>query len=252
MADLNPGTLDLVDRVALVTGSSSGIGEATARRLSALGARVIINSSSSVEAGLAVAESLSNDAVYVQADISDAAQAQSLIEAALNAFGRLDILVNNAAWTTSIPHHDLDALTDEIFERTFSVNVTGTWRLTKLAIPHLRQSSDGNVVSVTSVAGIRPMGSSIAYSMTKASLNHMTKLLAKAFPPIRFNAVAPGLVDTPWTADWQEVHAMFAEKAPLRRSASPQDCATAITSLVLNPYITGHVLVVDGGASLVM
>lgn len=149
--------------VAIVTGSSSGIGERTAQRLAELGAHVVVNSASSVEAGQKVADSLPNGAIYVQADISDKAQCQKLIDATIAKFGKLDVLVNNAGWTTLVPHADLDALTDEIFEKTFNVNVMGTWQLTKMAMPHLLKSQDGNVVNITSVAGVRPMGSSIAY-----------------------------------------------------------------------------------------
>src|SRR3954462_12507912 len=143
-------------RVAIVTGSSSGIGEATAQRLAALGANVVVNSASSIEAGTAVAASLPTESLYVQADISDQEQGRNLIDETIARFGRLDILVNNAGWTTVVPHDDLDALTDDILLRTFEVNVFGTWWLTKAAMPHLRQSPDGNVVNVTSIAGIRP------------------------------------------------------------------------------------------------
>jgi len=111
------------DRVVLVTGSSSGIGEAIARRLSALGASVVINSASSVEAGQRIASELGGNALYVQADIADPAAPQRLLEATLARFGKLDILVNNAGWTTVVPHADLDALSDEIFAKTFDVNV---------------------------------------------------------------------------------------------------------------------------------
>ena len=155
-------------------------------------ASVVVNSSSSVEAGAAVAESLPTEALYVQADISDQAQGHALIARTIEHFGRLDILVNNAGWTTVIDHADLDALTDEILRRTFDVNVFGTWWLTKAAMPHLRQSPDPNVVMITSIAGLRPVGSSIAYAMSKAALNHLTALLAKSCGPVRVNAVAPG------------------------------------------------------------
>jgi ketoreductase RED2 len=238
---------ELSGRVAIVTGSSSGIGERTAQRLSELGAAVVVNSSSSVAAGEAVAAALPGESLYVQADISDAEQCRHLLDATIERFGHLDLLVNNAGWTTVVPHHDLDALTDEIFTKTFEVNVMGTWQLTKMAIPLLRESTDGHVVTITSIAGVRPVGSSIAYSMSKAALNQMTRLLAKSYGPLRFNAVAPGLVATPWTEDWDAQHKAVAAIAPLKRSATPDDCAEAVLALVRNRYVTGEVFVVDGG-----
>jgi ketoreductase RED2 len=248
MADV---TEELAGRVAVVTGSSSGIGEQVAQRLSALGASVVVNSASSVEAGQAVAESLPSESLYVQADISDQAQGLNLLDKTMERFGRLDILVNNAGWTTVVPHHQLDDLTDEIFAKTFDVNVFGTWWLTKAAIPLLRESDrDPNVVTVTSVAGVRPIGSSMAYCMSKATLNHMTLLLAKSYGPIRFNAVAPGLVETPWTEDWDAQHAEVAAIAPLKRSATADDCAEATLALIRMKYATGQIVVVDGGLTI--
>jgi ketoreductase RED2 len=239
-------------KVALVTGSSSGIGEAIARRLSALGASVVINSANSVEAGSRVAAELGRDALYVQADISDKQAGEDLLAATIARFGKLDILVNNAGWTTVVPHQDLAALTDEIFARTFDINVMGTWMLTKAAMPLLRQSEDGNVINITSIAGVRPVGSSIAYSMAKAALNQMTRLLAKSCAPVRVNAVAPGLVETPWTKDWQAQHDAVKARAPLQRSATPDDCVEATLGLLRSRYATGHIFVVDGGLTLAM
>ena len=239
-------------KVAIITGSSSGIGEAIARRLSQLGASVVINSVASIEAGQSIAEQLGDNTLYVQADISDKAAGERLLAATIERFGKLDILVNNAGWTTVVPHHDLDALTDDIFNRTFKVNVKGTWLLTKAAMKHLKQSEDGNVINITSVAGVRPMGSSIAYSMSKAALNQMTILLAKSCGPVRVNAVAPGLVETPWTKDWQAQHDAVKAMAPLKRSATPEDCVEATLGLLRTRYATGQILVVDGGLTLVM
>jgi ketoreductase RED2 len=241
---------EFANRVALVTGSSSGIGEAIARRLSSLGASVVINSASSVEAGTRIAAELGANAHYVQADIADKAAGERLLAATIERFGKLDILVNNAGWTTVVPHHDLAALTDEIFARTFDVNVAGTWMLTKAAMPHLMQSDDGNVINITSIAGLRPVGSSIAYSMAKAALNQMTRLLAKSCAPVRVNAVAPGLVETPWTKDWQAQHEAVKARAPLQRSATPEDCVEATLGLLRSRYATGHIFVVDGGLTL--
>ena len=245
--------MDRLDgQVAIVTGSSSGIGEATARRLAGLGANVVVNSSSSIEAGTAVADSLPTESLYVRADISDQSQCDELIATTVERFGQLDVLVNNAGWTTRVPHGDLEALTDEIFRRTFEVNVFGTWWLTKAAMPHLRQSTNANVVTITSIAGLRPIGSSIAYAMSKAALNHLTLLLAKSCAPVRVNAVAPGLVATPWTSQWEDQHASIAATAPLHRSATPDDCAEAVIGLIRSTYVTGHIVVVDGGTTLVL
>ena len=135
-----------------------------------------------------------------------------------------------------VDHRDLDALTEEIFRKTFEVNVFGTWNLTKMAMPLLRESQaagGGHVVNVTSIAGVRPVGSSIAYSMSKAALNQMTRLLAKSHGPVRVNAVAPGLVATPWTSDWDAQHEGVKRMAPLKRSATPDDCAEAVLALPL-------------------
>ena len=243
---------ELDGKVAIVTGSSSGIGEEIARRLSDLGANVVVNSANSVNAGQQVAKSLSTKSLYIQADISDQEAGQQLIDKTISEFGQLDFLINNAGWTTLVAHHDLDSLTDEIFEKTFDVNVFGTWWLTKAAIPHLKKSKDGNIVNITSIAGVRPVGSSIAYAMTNAALNHMSILLAKSCGPVRVNAVAPGLVETPWTSDWQAQHDNVARVAPLKRSATPQDCAEATIALIRNKYATGQIFVVDGGLTLVV
>lgn len=247
----HPTSDEFAGRVAVVTGSSSGIGEEIARRLAAGGASVVVNSATSVDAGTAVAESLSGDAMYVQADISDQDQCRALVDATVERYGKLDFLVNNAGWTTVVPHHDLEALTDDILRRTFEVNVFGTFWLTKAAMPYLKQSDDPNVVMITSIAGVRPVGSSVAYSMSKAALNHLTVLLAKSHGPVRVNAVAPGLVATPWTKDWQDQHDFISAVSPLKRSATPEDCAEATLALLRNRYATGQVFVVDGGFTLV-
>ncbi|WP_116997635.1 SDR family NAD(P)-dependent oxidoreductase [Desertimonas flava] len=239
-------------RVALVTGSSSGIGAATARALSAAGFTVVVNSVQSVEAGTALAAELGPESIYVQADIADRESARGLIDEVVERCGRLDVLVNNAGWTTAIRHDDLDGLTDEIFERTIRTNVTGTWTVTKAAIPHLRKGTDPSVTTITSVAGLRPIGSSVAYAMSKAALNHMTKLLAKSYGPIRFNAVAPGFVDTPWTESWTAQRAAVEAASPLGRSSVPEDQAHAVLACVTNTYMSGAILTIDGALTQVL
>jgi ketoreductase RED2 len=241
---------DLKGRVALVTGSSAGIGAAVAQAFANLGASVVVNSATSVAAGQQVADDLP-DAIYVQADVSDPAQAERLVNAAVEQYGRLDIVVNNAGTTEVIPHHDLDAATNEIWERILRVNVLGAWNMIRAAAPHLRASGDGVILNITSIAGVRPVGSSIPYAVSKAALNHLTLLLANALgPEIRVHAVAPGLIDTEWTESWDDVRAAVRTTAPLRRSGTPDDVADACMALVAARYATGQVLVVDGGVTL--
>jgi ketoreductase RED2 len=230
----------------IVTGSSSGIGEAVARRFAALGASVLVNSAHSVEAGQAVADALP-DARYLQADVSDEDQAARLVSTALETWGRLDVLVNNAGVTKLIAHHDLQAATLEVWRDIFNVNVFGTWAVTVAAVDALSEHA-GSVVNVSSLAGLRPLGSSIPYAASKAALNHLTVLLAKVLgPKVRVNAVCPGLVDTPWTASWDDSRRVVSTMAPMRRSGRPNDVADAVVYLAGAEYVTGELIAVDGG-----
>jgi ketoreductase RED2 len=188
---------------------------------------------------------------YVQADISDESAARRMVDEAVERFGRLDVLVNNAGTTVRIPHDDFETASPDVFRRLYDVNVVGTWAVTVAALPHLRASGDGCVVNVTSLAGIRPTGSSIPYAVSKAAMNHLTLLLANTVAPtVRVNAVAPGLVDTPWTADWTDLHDAIKHAAPMKRAALPDDVAQVVVSLLDSAYVTGQVWTVDGGLSL--
>jgi ketoreductase RED2 len=240
------------ERVALVTGSTSGIGKAVAERLIAEGLSVVINSVKSVDAGQAMVAELGEErAHYVQGDIADAADARRLVEETITRFGRLDVLINNAGTTVRIPHDDFETASPEVFRRLYDVNVVGTWQLTVAAIPHLRESGAGCIVNVGSVAGVRPTGSSIPYAVSKAAMHHLTALLANTLAPaIRVNAVAPGLVDTPWTAEWGDLHEAIKLVAPMQRAAVPDDVAEVVQTLVDSTYVTGQIWVIDGGLSL--
>ncbi len=241
----------LSGQVAVVTGSTSGIGAATAELLAANGATVVVNSVRSVEAGEALAGRLGDGASYVQADVADPADATRLVDTVIDRHGRLDVLVNNAGTTAFIPHRDLEAAGPDVWRRIFDLNVFGTWQLTVAAAPHLQASGHGQVVNLSSIAASRPLGSSIPYACSKAAVEQMTRLLARALgPAIRVNAVAPGLVDTPWTADWHDQRTAVQRAAPLRRTATPDDVAQAVLGLVLAQYVTGEVLHVDGGLHL--
>ena len=185
--------------VALVTGSTSGIGAAIARRLSKDGFSVVLHSRSSVDAGLALARELGS-AAYVQADLANDTERVNLIRKAIGVWGRLDVLINNAGISRVIPHNDLAAATPDVWQELHEVNVVAPFRLVSEAQSALRESAargrPGCVVNVSSHAGVRPKGASIPYAATKAALNHVTRLLALSLAPdIRVNAVAPGLVD---------------------------------------------------------
>lgn len=244
--------MDLAGKAVIVTGSSSGIGAAIARRLSSLGAGVVVNSASSVQAGQRVAAELA-DAVYVQGDVGDPGTASALVSAAQERWGRLDGLVNNAGVTVDVPLHDIDSVTVEHWDKVLRTNVVGTFLVSQAALPLLRQAGDGWIVNITSLAGIRQTGSSLPYAVSKAALDHLTTIMAKhAGGGVRVNAVAPGLVATPWTEHWHERKAGVEAVAPLHRVATPEDIADACLALVTTRYATGQTLLVDGGLGLMI
>jgi NAD(P)-dependent dehydrogenase (short-subunit alcohol dehydrogenase family) len=238
----------VADAVALVTGSTSGIGEATARRLAADGMTVVVHSRTSREAGVALAEELGG--TYLQADLEDEGEAAGLVPRVVAEYGRLDVLVNNAGISWPVPHAELDGLSAADWRRLLDVNLIAPWLLCTAALPALRESR-GSIVNVTSHAGVRPKGSSIAYAASKAALNHVTKLLAAALgPDVRVNAVAPGLVDTAMTATWTDAQELWRTASPMRRAAQPSDVADLIAAIIANDYLTGEVILLDGGLNL--
>ena len=240
--------------VALVTGSTSGIGASIARRLSDEGFAVVLHSRNSANVGHALAAELGT-AAYVQADLAQDVDRVGLIRQAVAQWGRLDVLINNAGVSRVIPHSDLAAATPAVWQELHEINVVAPFRLVTEAEPALREASrrgrPGCVVNVSSHAGVRPKGASIPYAATKAALNHVTRLLAVALAPdIRVNAVAPGLVDTPLTADWTAAQQLWRERSPMRRAARPEDIAQAVSMLVASDYLTGEILLADGGLNL--
>lgn len=243
-----------MQRVALVTGSSSGIGAAVARRLAKAGYAVALHSNTSVEAGEALARELPG-ASYTRADLADENATRALVPAVLDRHGRLDVLVNNAGLSAVVPHGDLKAATPDLWRQVHAVNVLAPWLLIAEAEAALRKSAaegaPASIVNISSHAGVRPKGASIPYAVSKAALNHMTKLLALSLAPqIRVNAVAPGLVSTPMTASWTAAQALWRERAPMGRAALPEDIAELVAMLVQSAYLTGEILVADGGLNL--
>jgi 3-oxoacyl-[acyl-carrier protein] reductase len=244
----------LDDKVAVVTGAGTGMGRAIAELFARHGAKVVVNYSSSRDAAeevVAAIQAAGGVAMAAGADVSKEVDAVGLMSATERAYGRIDYLINNAGWSTRIPHAQLGDLTDEIWDHTLNVNLHGVFYCVRAAVPFLKKQEGSSIVNISSVASISGQGSSIAYAASKAGVVTMTKSLARALAPgIRVNVVLPGFVRTRF-AGWPQESFDNAEKiTPLRRLASVDDVAdAALFFAAIAKSTTGESLVVDGGMS---
>jgi 3-oxoacyl-[acyl-carrier protein] reductase len=241
-------------KAALVTGSATGIGRAVAVRLARQGLAVAVNYSRSekdAEETVAEIRKLGVPALLCKANVADERAVEDMVQHCVRELGGLDVLVNNAATTRFIDHTDLNALTAEVWDEIFGVNLKGTFFCCRAAMKVL-QERGGTIVNVSSVAGLGGQGSSIPYAASKAAVNCMTKSLARAFAPkVRVNAVAPGPVLTRWLADHMDHVERSLQQTPLRRAATPDDIADVVLFLALGTTLmTGQVVVVDGGRTM--
>lgn len=249
--------MELKNAVCIVTGSASGIGAASAVMLAGKGARVVVNYSKSEDAARATQKACTDaggEALLVQADVAEDAACRRLAQAALERWGRIDALVNNAGATKFANHADLDALAAEDFQRIYAVNVIGTYQMVRACAPALKKSGRGAVVNVSSIAGKNGMGSSIAYAASKGALNTLTMSLARVLgPEIRVNAVCPGMVDTKWLREgygprYAAIEARYRQGTPLGRPGTPEEVAAVIVWLIEGAdLITGDTIMVDSG-----
>ena len=247
--------------VAIVTGGSRGVGAATAKMLSKNGWNVIITCSSSIEEAEKVAKECSNETAQVialQADVSNDLDCKATINKAIEKWNRIDALINNAGTTKFVwDHSDLNSLDAADFQHIYAVNVVGPFQMVKASKEHLLKSANPCVVNVSSIGGIKGIGSSLAYASSKGALNSMTLSMARNLGPIRVNAVCPGFIEGEWLKKgigpemYEAVKLRVKTTTPLKKTCTPESVAEVIVNLIeTSELMTGQLVTVDGGASL--
>ncbi len=246
--------MDLKGAVALVTGGNGGLGQRICHALAKEGVHVGVIYARSRDQAESVARDLTSrhqvNAATFACDVTDGAAADALPRQVIGRFGRLDILVNDAAYNVAIPFSDLDSLTIEVWEKIMAINLTGPLRLIKAVAPAMKAQKRGRIVNIASVAGLGPSGSSVAYAVSKAGLIHLTRCMAVALAPETLvNCVAPGLLEgTRATANLQpEQLARSAAQALLKRAADKDDCANMVVTMCRSDTMTGQTVVIDAG-----
>jgi 3-oxoacyl-[acyl-carrier protein] reductase len=247
--------------VALVTGASRGIGRSAALAFARAGHDVVLNCARSVEAAQKVAaeaEAFGAQTAIVPADVADDAAVTAMMAAVEDRFGRLDVLIANAGTTIDTPPSDLDGLDLAGWDRVFAVNVRGLFQVVRAGVPLLRRSAQAAVVTTCSIAGLRPGPQPFPYAASKAAAANLTQTLAGALAPeIRVNGVAPGWMVGEWMEhqlgeNYDRLMERRARQTPLKRVATPDDVAETMVSLALsNLFVTGQIVVVDGGFTAV-
>jgi 3-oxoacyl-[acyl-carrier protein] reductase len=253
--------MDVEGGVAIVTGSSSGVGAACARQLAERGCNVLINYASNADGAertRAACEAFGVETEVVQADVSRDEDCQRLAGTALERWGRIDALVNNAGTTKFCDHADLDGLSREDFENIYAVNTVGPYQMTRAVAPAMKRGGRGAIVNVASIAGVMGVGSSIAYVASKGALISMSLSLARVLgPEIRVNTVCPGFIQGDWLesgmgADrYQATKQFLEETTPLKLTTTPDTVAEGIVYFICGAdVITGETLIMDGGQHL--
>jgi len=246
--------MDLKGAVALITGGNGGLGQRICHALAKEGANIAVMYAQSHDQAEGVARDLTSryqiNAAAFRCDITDGAAVAKLVSDVTKRFGRLDILVNDAAFNKAIPFTDLDNLTEDVWDKIIAVNLTGPMRLTKAVAPIMKAQGRGRVVNISSVAGLGPQGSSIAYAVSKAGLIHLTRCMAVAMAPETLvNCVAPGLLEgTRATANLRpEMIAQGAAGSLLKKAADKDDCADMVVTMCRTETMTGQTVVIDSG-----
>ncbi|MEE2704124.1 MAG: SDR family oxidoreductase [Myxococcota bacterium] len=242
---------------ALITGGGTGVGRETTLALARLGCSVVVNYSRSredAEKTAAEATALGARASAVQGDVSSDADCRRLVDTAVREFGSLQVLVNSAGTTSFIPGPDLEQVTDEVWDTIMAVNVRGLFQAVRAARGAIEAAGGGEIVNLSSAAGLSGQGSSIPYAASKGAVNTLTVGLARVLAPkIRVNAIAPGAITGRWLkAGWGDnydaIMQAVGQRTPLGRASDPIDVAEAVVGVITgSDMITGQVLVCDGG-----
>ena len=255
---------DLRDRVAIVTGSSSGVGAATAQLFASLGCNLVINYNSNSVGADAVAKECEKHGVEtltVKANVANDDDCRSLVNQAIQKWGRVDVLVNNAGATKFVDHANLEGLSAEDFQKIYGVNVIGAYQMVRAVSEQMKsQKSGGAIVNVASIAGVAGVGSSIAYAASKGAMITMTLSLARVLgPSIRVNVVCPGFIEGEWLKEglgddaYKKAQEAARKGAPLGVTATAETVADSILYFIVGPQVvTGESMIVDGGRHLGM
>ena len=247
--------------VAIVTGGSRGVGAATAKILSANGWNVLVTCSSSIEAANIVAAECSSEiseVIAIKANVANDEDCIHSVETAIEKWGRVDAVVNNAGTTKFVWNHgDLEGIDAEDFQNIYSVNVIGPFQMVRASKMHLLKSDNPNIINVSSIGGLKGIGSSIAYAASKGALNSMTLSMARNLGPIKVNAVCPGFIEGEWLRKGMGEERFEATKmhientSPLGKTCSPESIAEVIYNLIVaSELVTGQLIAIDGGVSL--
>ena len=245
--------MDLKNAVAVVTGGNGGLGQRICHALAAAGANIAVVYARSASEAQGVARDLQRHQVKADAfacDVTDPEQVKRLMEQVVERFGRLDILINDAAYNKSIVFQDLDGLTLEEWSKIIDINLTGPMHCIKAVAPIMQRQGQGRIVNIASVAGLAPQGSSIAYAVSKAGLIHLTRCMAVALAPnVLVNCVAPGLLEgTRATANLSVAQIeRSASSALLKKAADKEDVADQVVTMCRTNTMTGQTVVIDSG-----
>ncbi|UFJ40360.1 SDR family NAD(P)-dependent oxidoreductase [Brevibacillus humidisoli] len=246
--------MDLQNKVALVTGGGTGIGRATCFALASRGATIAVNYSRSRSDAEETVQLINNEggrAIAIRADVAKDQNVREMVDAIVERFGTIDLLVNNASMTRHISFDDLEAATEDVWDELYDVNVKGMFFCARAVAPLMKKRKQGAIVNLGSIAGQTGLGSSLPYAVSKAAVHGLTKSLARALSPcIRVNCVVPGAVATRWWAGREEQMERLAPQLLLQHISTPEQIAHMICAVLEQEAMTGQVITVDSGQTL--